>query len=127
MFNRDILEYLAEWRLKKARKPLVLRGARQVGKTSEQDLYYWAREKSNTLAEVDFCVVSEGKIIGIEVKSGHAGKLKSLLSFAKNVEDGKIVRIYNGPLREEVIAVSGTKYKLNSLPFYLVNRVFELC
>ena len=94
---------------------------------SEQDLYYWAKEKSSTSAEVDFCAVSEGKIIGIEVKSGHTGKLKSLLSFAGSVEEGKLVRIYNGPLREEVITISGTKYKLNSLPFYLVNRVFELC
>jgi len=33
MFNRDILVYLEKWRLKNGRKPLVLRGARQVGKT----------------------------------------------------------------------------------------------
>jgi len=34
MFNRKIIDYLIEWKDRKGRKPLVLRGARQVGKTS---------------------------------------------------------------------------------------------
>jgi len=33
MFKRDIVDYLAQWSQKTSRKPLVLRGARQVGKT----------------------------------------------------------------------------------------------
>jgi predicted AAA+ superfamily ATPase len=33
MINRNILNYLSEWRTKENRKPLVLRGARQVGKS----------------------------------------------------------------------------------------------
>ncbi len=31
--HRDVLTYLAEWRSRPSRKPLVIRGARQVGKT----------------------------------------------------------------------------------------------
>ena len=34
MFRRNIATLLLEWRNKKGRKPLVIRGARQVGKTS---------------------------------------------------------------------------------------------
>ena len=34
MFRRIALENLREWALKAERKPLVLRGARQVGKTT---------------------------------------------------------------------------------------------
>ena len=34
MFNRRIISYLTKWKDKKNRKPLILRGARQVGKTS---------------------------------------------------------------------------------------------
>ncbi len=34
MFNRKIINYLAGWKEKATRKPLILRGARQVGKTS---------------------------------------------------------------------------------------------
>ena len=34
MFNRKIIDYLVGWKKKKGRKPLIIRGARQVGKTS---------------------------------------------------------------------------------------------
>jgi uncharacterized protein len=34
MFNRNIAKFLATWKSAKERKPLVIRGARQVGKTS---------------------------------------------------------------------------------------------
>src|SRR3989338_2588301 len=33
-FNRKIIGYLKQWKEKKNRKPLIVRGARQVGKTS---------------------------------------------------------------------------------------------
>ena len=31
--NRQALEYLKEWKTRQSRKPLVIRGARQVGKS----------------------------------------------------------------------------------------------
>ncbi len=34
MFYRDILEELRKWRVKETRKPLIITGARQVGKTT---------------------------------------------------------------------------------------------
>ena len=34
MFNRTIIQELKQWRAKKDRKPLIMLGARQVGKTS---------------------------------------------------------------------------------------------
>ncbi len=34
MFNRDILNEFRKWAKKRNRKPLVIRGARQVGKTT---------------------------------------------------------------------------------------------
>lgn len=39
MFNRDILKKLSAWANKRGRKPLILRGARQVGKTTAVDLF----------------------------------------------------------------------------------------
>lgn len=39
MFKRDILEELVKWKDKKLRKPLVIRGARQVGKTTAVHLF----------------------------------------------------------------------------------------
>lgn len=39
MFNRDIIEELKQWAGKSSRKPLVLRGARQVGKTTAVKMF----------------------------------------------------------------------------------------
>jgi len=34
MFKRKLLDHLSLWKANPARKPLILRGARQVGKTT---------------------------------------------------------------------------------------------
>ncbi len=39
VFHRNILQYLQNWKEKKDRKPLILRGARQVGKTTAVHLF----------------------------------------------------------------------------------------
>ena len=39
MFDREVISDLENWRRKKSRKPLILRGARQVGKTSLVNLF----------------------------------------------------------------------------------------
>jgi len=39
MFNRDITKELQNWAAKPSRKPLILRGARQVGKTTAVNLF----------------------------------------------------------------------------------------
>jgi len=58
-------------------------------------LYYWSRAARSSNAEVDFLIVSNGKIIPIEVKSGPAGKLKSLHLFLNtypNCKEGWVFR-----------------------------------
>jgi predicted AAA+ superfamily ATPase len=44
-------------------------------------LYYWHREAKNANAEVDFVSIKDGKIVPIEVKSAHKGRMKSLQLF----------------------------------------------
>ena len=39
MFKRDIIHELESWRLSRNRKPLILRGARQVGKTTAVNIF----------------------------------------------------------------------------------------
>jgi uncharacterized protein len=39
MFNRSIIKELENWANKEHRKPLVLRGARQVGKTIAVEIF----------------------------------------------------------------------------------------
>lgn len=43
-----------------------------------RELYYWNREERGSSAEVDYLLVRNGEIYPVEVKSGPAGKLKSL-------------------------------------------------
>src|SRR3989338_8775129 len=49
---RTALHYLDTWLTKQARKPLVIRGARQVGKTWL--VHQFAKEKNLTLIEINF-------------------------------------------------------------------------
>ncbi|MFC1484829.1 ATP-binding protein [bacterium] len=46
--------------------------------TQNGRLYYWARDKRGSSAEVDYLSVIDGNIVPIEVKSGPSGKLRSL-------------------------------------------------
>jgi len=39
MFKREIIKELIKWKEKQFRKPLVIRGARQVGKTTAVNLF----------------------------------------------------------------------------------------
>lgn len=43
-----------------------------------ENLYYWSRDAKSSSAEVDYLIECKGKIAPIEVKSGAAGKLRSL-------------------------------------------------
>ncbi|MEN8128333.1 MAG: ATP-binding protein [Planctomycetota bacterium] len=64
-------------------------------------LYYWSRNAKNSNAEVDYLIVHKGSIYPIEVKSGPAGRLKSLhmcLGKYPNCPQGWVLQ--DGPYRE---------------------------
>ena len=94
--------------------------------STAQELYYWAREKDMGSAEVDFCLINKSRVIGIEVKSGHSIKLKSLFSFSDSVKNSVSIRIYSGELKVEKVSYVGERYKVISIPFYLVNNIQNL-
>jgi uncharacterized protein len=61
----------------------------------QRDLYYWARAAKSSSAEVDYLAVRDGKIFPVEVKSGPAGRLRSLhlcLSTYPNCEQGWVLQ-----------------------------------
>ncbi len=65
-----------------------------AGGTENQKMYYWARDKKNSSAEIDYLYVRGGNIFPIEVKSGPKGKLKSLHLFLQehpNIETGYVM------------------------------------
>lgn len=50
----------------------------EITASKNSDLYYWSREAKSSSAEVDYLFEVGGKIWAVEVKSGPAGRLRSL-------------------------------------------------
>lgn len=84
----------------------------------EPMLYFWMRDKAGSQAEVDYLYQYDDKVLPIEVKSGRAGRLKSLYLYLDSMAQ---------PLG---IKVSTEKLSMNqqllSVPLYLVSRLPSL-
>jgi predicted AAA+ superfamily ATPase len=88
---------------------------------------FWVREKKGSDAEIDFILPYDGKIIPIEVKSGHNAKLRSLHLFMDEAPHNIAVRVWSQPFSiDEVTTPTGKKYKLLNLPFYYVGQLKEI-
>ena len=84
--------------------------------SQNSELYYWAREARGSTAEVDYLAVVDGAILAVEVKSGAAGKLKSLhllLESYPHVGGGMVFS--SGPYAQL------PQQKLTFLPLYWVS------
>ena len=82
------------------------------------ELYYWAREKKNAAAEIDYVVSQGPRVIPVEVKSGKGGSLRSLHLFLKEKGLPLGIRFNSEPptlLKEQ-------DFTLISLPFYLLGQ-----
>ncbi len=87
---------------------------------------FWVREKKQSSAEVDYVLPFGRFLIPIEVKSGPAGKLRSLLLFMDQANHPYAVRVYSGALRvDSPHTLSGKKFYLLNLPFYLAGKIHE--
>lgn len=78
-----------------------------------QDIYYWAREEHASSAEVDFLLEKEGMIIPIEVKSGSAGRLKSMHMFLEKYTTTPYGIVFSDAPDGEI-----KKQKLTFMPLY---------
>ncbi len=95
----------------------------EVGKK----LKFWIRPKKGSNAEVDFIFVFNGKIIPIEVKSGHNAHLKSLHLFMDEAPHQIAVRVWSGNFSiDEVCTNQGKTFKLINLPFYMISALPHL-
>lgn len=68
-------------------------------------MYYWTCD--SPVAEVDFVIQKEGKVMPIEVKSGEKVRSKSLKQFNKMYQPEKIIRLSekNFDLSDDIYAV----------------------
>lgn len=94
------------------------------------ELYYWAREKKNSSAEVDYVTALGKNIIPIEIKAGKTGSLKSLHMFLRTKEKAFGIRFNMDlpSLTKNITGLSGenVEYKLLSLPLYLIRQYKRL-
>lgn len=97
------------------------------------ELFYWIREKSQSMAEVDYVWQYKNTIIPIEVKAGSTRRLKSLYQFVQEKRWPSALR-FNGDvpslIKDVVIANTADSPQslsfLLSLPFYLIGQMERL-
>lgn len=94
----------------------------------EPELYYWAREKKNSSAEVDYVIAEGTAVVPIEVKAGKSGALKSLHMFLRDKSLALGVRFNSDipsllELKTTLPDGQNLNYQLLSLPLYLSGQV----
>jgi predicted AAA+ superfamily ATPase len=83
-----------------------------------KELYYWQREKTGSLAEVDYVLSLNEHIIPLEVKAGKTGSLRSVQVFLTEKQQSLGARCSMYPL--------SFNNRIISIPFYLLSEVMRL-
>ena len=86
---------------------------------------FWVREKKQSSAEIDFLVQHGRYAIPVEVKSGPAGKLRSLHQFVEQANHPHAVRLYseNIKISTNVSVPGGRSFQLLDLPYFLAGKL----
>ncbi len=95
--------------------------AQELRLTQDQGkLYYWQRLEKSSTAEIDFLGVLGDKVIPIEVKSGSAGRLRSLHLYLEQYPHTSSAYIFlDAPYQEPI------HEKLVFMPLYFVHSAFN--
>lgn len=105
---------------------LIIQELISLNTTKASKPNFWVREKNQSSAEVDI-VVSHGKfVIPIEIKSGKAGKLKSLHQFMNVAPHPYAIRMFAGQFSiEKQVTNQGKEFYLMNLPYYLGTKLHD--
>ncbi len=140
---------LSEWRDRPGRKPLLLRGARQVGKTylvenwgaahfeavvtvdleRERDLHSLFSQSDPKRLLDELALVKGRRVLPVEVKAGRTGTLRSTFQFLREKRRTRAVRFHTGSLALEEVKLpgdEGTRVQLLSVPLYAVGQLDRL-
>jgi len=87
---------------------------------------FWVREKKQSVAEVNFIIPFEHRIIPVEVKSGKTGTLRSLHQFIERSRHSFAIRLHAGPVESiETSTPAGKPYTLLNLPYFLAGKISD--
>lgn len=85
---------------------------------------FWVREKKTSNAEIDLIWQYGNLLIPVEIKSGKAGKLRSLMQFIDNCDHHYAVRFYKGPVKiDNIVTLTGKSFKLLNIPYFLGTKL----
>lgn len=120
ILKKDLMD---TWR-GKAAEQIVAQELKTLSFETGLKLNFWMRNKRGSTAEVDFVFVFDGKIIPIEVKSGHNAHLKSIHQFMNDTNHDIAIRIWSGRYSvDKVKTINGKEFRLINLPFYLISAL----
>ena len=95
------------------------------------ELYYWAREKPTSAAEVDYVIARNGQIVPVEVKAGKTGTLRSIWQFMAEKKTKLALRFNTD--KPSLLDVADTmhdgtriSYRLLSLSLYFIDHARRL-
>lgn len=98
-----------------------------LGFSPNSKLNFWVREKTQSNAEVDYVIQHSGKLFPVEVKSGSAGRLRSLHQFIDNAPHNIAVRFGKCNYSvEEVRTISGKPYTLINAPYFAASQIYRI-
>ncbi len=87
---------------------------------------FWVRNKPQSTAMVDFVIPFDGMMIPVLVRSGEAGRLRSLHQFIDESPHPFAVRLYAGkPGIQQSVTLRNKRYYLLSLPYFLAGKIRE--
>lgn len=96
--------------------------ARQVGVRHAP--LFWVRDKTQSQAELDFLEVRGIQPVPVEVKSGAAGKLRSLHQFMERCPSAKVaIRLYRGGFLPQDVSHQAGGFRLLNIPYYHASKI----
>lgn len=120
LLSKDLMD---TWR-GAAAEQIVAQELRALSFDTGFKLNYWMRNKRGSSAEVDFIWQQDGKIMPIEVKSGHNAHLKSIHQFMNETNHDVAVRIWSGRYSvDKVKTLTKREFRLINLPFYMISQL----
>lgn len=81
------------------------------------ELYYWGRKAKNSSAELDYLIEKEGRVVPLEIKSGHTGRMRSMHLFIKTYQSENALKVSQSTFRNEK--------PILSLPFYAIESYLK--
>ncbi len=112
MFIRNIAKFLREWKERQNRKPLVIRGARQVGKTSAVQVF--GKESFETYIPINLEIQGHADLFSRMLPIRELLRIIEL-QFNKKITPGSTL-IFIDEVQNSVVAMSQLRYFYEEMP-----------